>query len=127
MVESINSRHIINTSFVHTPLFMLSNHSFIYKQYLASRTHSLISSIGLNPANCTGHNFRVGVATQASIKHMPEFHIQQLGHWKSNIYKTYIHTPIEQIANYSTFLSHLQSKPTSKYYTYYLGSYQISS
>ncbi len=27
---------------------------------------------------------------------MPEFHIQQLGHWKCNAYKTYIHTLIEQ-------------------------------
>ncbi len=103
MVKYLNSRYIINTSFVHTPLFMLSNHSFIHKQYLVSRTSSLMSSICLNPANFTGHSFWVGAATQASINHMPEFHI--LGRWKSNAYKTYIHTPIEQIANYSNVLS----------------------
>ncbi len=80
---------------------MLPNYSFIHKQYLVSHTHSLISAIGLNPANFTGHSFWVGAVSQASINHMPEFHIQQLGHWKSNVYKTYIHTPIDQIVNYS--------------------------
>ncbi len=107
IVEYLNSRHIINTSFVHTPLFMLSNHSFIHYQNLVSHTHSLIYAIGLNPANFIGHSFRVGVATQAIINHMPEFHIQQLGHWKSNAYKTYIHTPVHQIVNYSFVLSNL--------------------
>ncbi len=113
MVEYLNSRHTINTSFVHTPLFMLSNHSFIHKQYLVSSTRSLIAATGLYPANFTGHSFRVGVATQPSINHIPEFHFQQLGHWKYNAYKTYIHTPIDQIVNYSNVLSKSYNKLTS--------------
>ncbi len=87
------------------PLFMLSNHSFIHKQYLINHNWSLIAAIGLNPANCTGHSFRVGAATQANINHLPEFHIHQLCHWKSNVYKTYIHTPLDQTVNYSTVLA----------------------
>ena len=110
MVQYLNCRHISNPKHVHTPLFILSNNSFIHKQYLVNRTRSFIATIGLNPDIFTGHSFRVGAATQASMNLMPEFHIQQLGHWKSNAYKTYIHTPIHQIVNYSNILANSENK-----------------
>lgn len=105
MIKYMNLRNINCTALNNSPLFLLSNGSFIHKDYLVTRTRAMIAAIGLDPASYTGHSFRVGAATQASINNMPEFHIQQLGHWKSNAYKTYVHTPIDQKVQYSHILS----------------------
>lgn len=105
LVRYLQLRGITSTSSSTEPLFLLSSGAPISKQYLVARTRSFIQAVGLDPTPYTGHSFRVGAATQASINNMPEFHIQQLGHWKSNAYKSYIHTPISQLISYTHTLS----------------------
>jgi len=49
-----------------------------------------VETIGLVPAEFTPHSLRIGAATSAAIRGVPEETIKEMGRWKSGAYKSYI-------------------------------------
>jgi hypothetical protein len=52
---------------------------------------------GLDTDRYKGHSFRIGAASYAYEKGLPDERIQLMGRWKSNAYKKYIRAPVLKI------------------------------
>ena len=50
--------------------------------------------MGLDPQHYSGHSFRIGGATSATIAGLNDYEIKLLGHWSSDCYKRYISSPL---------------------------------
>ena len=57
-----------------------------------------LTTAGVDCFNYSGYSFRVGAATMALARGVPEATIQTLGYGKSDVYKQYIRIPREQLA-----------------------------
>ena len=53
---------------------------------------------GLNSSAYAGHSFRIGAATTASKRGIPDATIKMLGRWESSAYTLYVRTPRESLA-----------------------------
>ncbi|XP_044132601.1 uncharacterized protein LOC122932036 [Bufo gargarizans] len=53
----------------------------------------LLTSVGLNPAQFSGHSFRIGAASAASKHGVPAHIIKHLGRWRSGCFVRYIPEP----------------------------------
>lgn len=63
------------------PLFQFPCGTLVSYFYFNSSLKSLLSFIGLNPALCKAHSFRIGAATSAAIRRVPLSVIQSMGRW----------------------------------------------
>lgn len=72
------------------PLFRLSNGSTFRKASLVSRTKLLVAQLGLKPSEYSGHSFRAGSASSASMAGFSDWEIKLLGRWQSNAYSIYL-------------------------------------
>ena len=61
------------------------------------------------PGNYSSHSFRIGAATVAARNGVPDHLIQTLGRWSTNVYKSYIRTPVEALASTSVQLTKLKT------------------
>lgn len=75
------------------PLFLLADGTPLNRQWLSSTIQSILSSAGV-PGCFTGHSFRIGAATSAASRGLPDHLIKTLGRWSSDAYQLYIRTPI---------------------------------
>ena len=91
-------RHRKNSSF-DSPLFALSDQQPLSRDRLMGFLSQLLRLIGLDPCKYSGHSFRIGGATSASLAGLKDYEIQLLGRWKSSCYKTYIRTPLNLLLN----------------------------
>ena len=64
----------------------------------ASHCRTLWARLGLNPANWSGHSFRIGAASAASRQGIPAHIIRKLGRWNSGCYARYIPDPQVEMA-----------------------------
>ena len=79
-----------------------------------------LSKTGIDCARYNGHSFRVGAATTALAKGIPESTIQALGQWKSDTYRSYIRIPRDQLTAVS-----VQMTASSDMYWYTFHAYCV--
>ena len=76
------------------PLFRLSSGLPLARRDLTTFLSSLLQLVGLDPQHYSGHSFRIGGATSATIAGLNDYEIKLLGRWSSDCYKRYIHSPL---------------------------------
>ena len=81
-----------------TPLFVLENGTVLSRAAFLEMLSAACMQAGVPPRGYTGHSFRIGAATTAAKRNVPEYLIQHLGRWSSDCFKTYIRTPQSVIA-----------------------------
>ena len=86
------------------PLFLLSDGTPLHRQWLTSNIQSIFSAAGV-PGCYTGHSFRIGAATSAASRGLPDHLIKTLGRWSSDAYQIYIHTPVSTIVGVASLLT----------------------
>ena len=86
------------------PLFIMENGQFLTRHLFGAQLDSILQEAGQNTKHYNTHSFRIGPATSAHDAGIFDANIEMLGCWKSNAYKSYIHTPTEELAKFSAQL-----------------------
>ena len=79
------------------PLFKTKEGTPLSRQTLVKMVKDSLSKAGIDCARYNGHSFRIGAATTALARGIPESTIQALGRWKSDAYRSYIRIPRDQL------------------------------
>ena len=87
-----------------SPLFLLSDGTPLHRQWLTSNIQSIFSAAGV-PSCYTGHSLRIGAATSAASRGLPDHLIKTLGRWSSDAYQIYIDTPFSTIVGVESLLT----------------------
>ena len=87
------------------PLFITDEGRYLTRSLLGKMVKETLTNAGVDCSNYNGHSFRIGAATTALARGVPEATIQTLGRWKSDAYKQYIQIPREQLATISAQMS----------------------
>ena len=82
------------------PLFTLSDGRPLTRRQLSSTVQSILHSAGYT-GSYSGHSFRIGAATTAATRGVPDHLIKTLGRWSSDAYQIYIRTPVSSIIHVS--------------------------
>ena len=82
------------------PLFLFSDGRPLTRQRLSSFLQSILHGAGYS-GSYSGHSFRIGAATTAAARGVPDHLIKTLGRWLSEAYQIYIRTPVSSIARVS--------------------------
>ncbi len=96
--------YIAVRGFKEGPLFTDRKGSPFTQQALISSLRTTLTKAGIDCTHYSGHSFRIGAATTASAKGVPEATIQILGRWSSDSYKRYIRLPHSELASISSQL-----------------------
>ena len=72
----------------------------MYKEHFVSATKLGIAMLGLNPSEYTGHSYRAGSATTASMVGFSSWELKMLGRWESGVYSIYLRKP-ELVASFA--------------------------
>jgi hypothetical protein len=80
-----------------SPLFQHQPNVALHRDTMIKLTRSALAAVGLDQSKYYGHSFRRGGATSLSIAGVPDSMIQTMGRWRSDCYKLYIATPLNQI------------------------------
>ena len=88
----------------HGPLFVFQDGSYLTRPKLVSALKEALTSIGIDHGQYNGHSFRIGAATTAAQRGIPDSTIQMLGRWQSAAYLRYIQTPRSQLTSISARL-----------------------
>lgn len=87
--------------------FQFEDRSPLTKPKFVARVRQVLQAVGL-PYDCfAGHSFRIGAATAAAQAGVEDSVIQLLGRWSSAAFLAYIRTPRENLARYSSVISHV--------------------
>lgn len=87
-----------------SPLFQLNGRP-LKKSYLISVMKLGLAFLGYTPTGYTGHSFRAGSASSASIKEFKEWELKLLGRWESSVYNIYLRKP-SVVASFAKKLVH---------------------
>ena len=87
------------------PLFLFQDGRPLSRALLTGWLREILARAGV-PGNFSSHSFRIGAATVASRRGIPDHLIQALGRWSSDAYKSYIRTPSETLASLSSRLTY---------------------
>ena len=82
---------------------MFSDGRPLTRQQLSSSVQSILHGAGY-AGLYSGHSFRIGAATTAAARGVPDHLIKTLGHWSSDAYQIYIRTPVSSIVSVSSQL-----------------------
>ena len=88
-----------------SPLFKTKDGTPLSRQMLVTMVKNTLLKAGIDCSRYSGHSFRIGAATTALAKGIPESTIQTLGRWKSDTYKRYVRIPREQLSSFSMQMS----------------------
>ena len=83
-------------------LFQLSSGLPLARSDLTTFLSMLLRLVGLDPQHYSGHSFRIGGATSATIAGLNDYEIKLLGRWSSDCYKRYIRYPLSLFLNART-------------------------
>ena len=86
------------------PLFTFQDGSYLTRGRLVAAVRDGLSKCGIDPSLYNGHSFRIGAATTAAQRGIPDSTIQMLGRWQSTAYLCYIRTPRSQLTSISSQL-----------------------
>ena len=93
------------------PLFRLSSGLPLARGDLLSFLSPLLRLVGLDPQHYSGHSFRIGGATSASMAGLNDFEIQLLDRWTSDCYKRYIRSPLSLFLNVAPQIARTKDIP----------------
>lgn len=85
------------------PLFCFADGRPLTRQRLSSMVQSILHSAGYH-GSYSGHSFRIGAATTAAARGVPDHLIKTLGRWSSDAYQRYIRTPVGVLTQVSSQL-----------------------
>ena len=85
------------------PLFTYSDGRPLTRQQLSSSVQSILHAAGFS-GSYSGHSFRIGAATTAAARGVPDHLIRTLGRWSSDAYQIYIRTPVSALVRVSNQL-----------------------
>lgn len=84
------------------PMFLLG---WLTRVKFVTLFRRVLNTGGIQANAFTGHSFRIGVATTAAAKGVPDNTIKALGRWTSEAYQVYIWLPRERLAVLSQTLT----------------------
>ena len=87
-----------------TLLFHLSDRRPVSKISLVSFISHLLRQVGIDPFHYSGHSFRIGGATSASLAGLTDYEIKLLGRWDSDFYQRYTRSPFSCCSIYPSRL-----------------------
>ena len=87
------------------PLFIMANQQYLTPPLFRVSLFHILKSIGISTKEYNTHSFHIGAATSAKAAGISDVHIQMLGRWQSDAFKTYIKTPPEDLAKFSKLLA----------------------
>ena len=90
------------------PLFLFANGQPLTRTRLTDWLRQIMTSARIS-GNFSSHSFRIGAATVAARRGIPDHLIQTMGHWSSNAYQLYIRMPADSLAVLSQQLGGLCS------------------
>ena len=79
-------------SLIPGPLFTYPDGPPLTREQLVKHVRAALSLKGFDVSRYSGHSFRIGAATTAAARSIPDSTIQMLGHWQSSAYTFYIRT-----------------------------------
>jgi len=85
------------------PLFRLSSGLPLAGRDLTTFFSTLLRLVGLDSQHYSGHSFRIGGATSATIAGLNNYEIKLLGRWSSDCYKRYIRSPLSLFLSCSSY------------------------
>ena len=92
-----------------TPLFQLADSSPVTKAGLVTFVSHLLRLIGIDPSQYSGHSFRIGGATSASLAGLSDYEIKLIGRWNSDCYRRYIRSPLNLFLGYPRKIAQTQA------------------
>ena len=81
------------------PLFLLPGNQSLSRAKFISMLRLVLTRIGLQASNFSGHSFRRGAASTGSSVHIPDHVIKILGRWSSDCYQRYIDIPLHVLSS----------------------------
>ena len=95
------------------PLFCLPNSQPLTQAKFAALLKHSLAAAGIDCTRYSGHSFRIGAATTAAARGIPDSTIQTLGRWASDCFRRYIRLPPEELAGVSQTLVQVSSNSHS--------------
>ena len=86
------------------PFFLFTDSSFLTRNRLVQEVRAAFTCAGVDSSLYSGHSFRIGAATTAAKRKVPDSTIKMFGWWESAAYTQYIRTPRETLASISRVL-----------------------
>ena len=88
------------------PFFLFADGSFLTRDRFVQEVRAALTCAGVDSSLYSGHSFRIGAATTAAKRKVPDSTIKMLGRWESAAYTRYmyIRTPRETLASVSRIL-----------------------
>ena len=86
------------------PLFCFQDGRPLTRQILVTWLKETLRRAGVDATRYSGHSFRIGAATTAAARGIPDSTIQALGRWNSDSFKRYIRIPRKELADISCTL-----------------------
>ena len=77
-----------------SPLFIDSKGNAVSRDFFIRHLKMIMSRLGFDQAEFSGHSLRIGAATTASNTHVQDHLIKIMGRWTSDSYCRYIRTPL---------------------------------
>lgn len=75
------------------PFFLFQDGKFLTRDRFVAEMREALTLAGFDPTLYAGHSFRIGAATTAAQRGLPDSLIKTLGRWRSSAYTVYIRTP----------------------------------
>lgn len=72
------------------PLFQFQNGQPVPHNYVSKQLANVLTFVGINSKQYSGHSFRIGAATHATNLGFSEQYIRKMGRWHSNAVQKYI-------------------------------------
>ena len=87
------------------PLFVSKAGDPLTRLKFVTKLRQVLQQVGIQADQYTGHSFRIGAATTAAAKGIPDNMIKALGWWTSEAYQVYIKLPRERLASITQTIS----------------------
>ncbi len=87
------------------PLFKFADGSVLSRGHFVLHIRDALKRLGLDSSVYSGHSFRIGAATTAAERGIPDSTIQALGRWKSASFLRYIRTHRQGLAPHTLTLA----------------------
>ena len=91
------------------PLFVFASGKAMTREPLVANLRLLCTRLGLDTGDYCGHSLRIGAATTAAERGVPDWLLKALGRWESNCYQTYIRTPQSTLDSVPSILAHTKN------------------
>lgn len=88
------------------PLFIDRENHALTRDYFLTKLKELVTKVGMQSCNFSGHSFRIGAATSAANAQIEDHIIKVLGRWNSDSYTRYIRTSQDTLRSAQWALCH---------------------